>query len=194
MKTMTSHDSPLRIAELPMPTNGMVGMTICPGKHAPTSLFSGHGWARDLTIDIDAIRAWGARSVVTLMESWELDLYAVGNLGEIVQSAGMVWIHLPIVDGRAPDSEWLRDWAERDCRELTQQLAKGDRILIHCLGGRGRTGTVAAMLMIEAGVRAMLALVQVRAVREGAVETEEQEQFLFTYQSVTPPPTAHPRI
>lgn len=182
MKVMTSDDSPIRIAELPTPVGGLLGMTICPGKHAPTSV-SGHGWARDLATDVAAIRTWGASSVVTLMESWELDRYAVSSIAQVVQAEGMAWFHLPIVDGRAPDSEWLREWSEHNCRKLFQRLAQGDRVLVHCLGGRGRTGTVAAMLMMEAGVSAKDAIDRVRAIREGAVETEEQEKFLFAYQA-----------
>ena len=49
-------------------------MTFCPGKKQLSSVTG--GWQRDLTIDLQAIRDWGARVLVTLMTSDELN--AVG--------------------------------------------------------------------------------------------------------------------
>jgi len=177
LSVLTSQDSPLRIAALTLPSRGRVGMTICPGKQAPTSI-SGHAWARDLSIDLRAIRDWGAGAVVTLMEDWELRQYGVSELGPAVVELGMGWYHLPIVDGAAPDASWDESWSKTHRDELHQFLAAGGSALIHCLGGRGRTGTVAAKLLIECGMDAEEAIQKVRGAREGAIETREQEIYL----------------
>lgn len=177
--SLTSFDSPLRIATLNVgKTGGRIGMTICPGKKSASSI-SGHGWDRDLATDIQMIHAWGAQIVITLMESWELKQYQVPHLGQVVQSAGMTWQHLPIVDGQAPDAHWDAQWTSLHSKPLQAALLSGQSILIHCLGGRGRTGTVAARILMELGETADSAISGVRAVREGMIETAVQEQYLY---------------
>lgn len=154
-------------------------MTICPGKRAPTSI-GGHAWERDLEVDLAAIRGWGATAVVTLMENWELLQYGVSRLGQAVREHGMQWYHLPIIDGTAPDSSWDAAWSREHSRDIHQLLDAGGAVLIHCLGGRGRTGTLAARLLIEYGADADAAIKQVRKARDGAVETAMQETYLRT--------------
>lgn len=158
--------------------NGRIGMTICPGKHSATSL-SGHGWARDLPTDLQAIKGWGGNVLVaTLMETWELKQYQVPQLGQEVEAAGMRWFHLPIVDGRAPDIAWDLAW-ETHGKSIRTALHEGQSVLIHCLGGRGRTGTLAARLLMEFGDSANTAISKVRAARDGMIETADQEQYLY---------------
>ena len=174
---LTSLDSPLRIASLNAGDGGRIGMTICPGKQSTTSL-AGHGWARDLSVDINAIHDWGAHIVITLMENWELDQYQVPHLGLAVQSAGMDWRHLPIIDGHAPDANWDMQWKTLHSESLQTALLSGRSILIHCLGGRGRTGTVAARLLIELGDSVEAAIGKVRLALDGMIESAEQELYL----------------
>lgn len=174
----TSLDSPLRIATLALFSGGCIGMTICPGKRAPTSI-GGHAWERDLSVDLEAIRTWGADAVVTLMEDWELSQYGVSQLGRAAGNLEMRWLHLPIVDGDAPTASWDEAWSRTHGPVLHGLLDAGRSVLIHCLGGRGRTGTVAARLLIERGMAPDLAISRVREVREGAIETREQEVYLL---------------
>src|SRR5262245_30581716 len=99
-KTSLTHS--LQIATVAAgPEFGRVGITLCPGKydeHAAT----GH-WDRDLALDLDAIRDWGAAAVVTLLERKELTKLRVERLGEEVLRRNMLWFHLPIVDVSIPD-------------------------------------------------------------------------------------------
>lgn len=46
------------------------------------------------------------------------------------------------------------------------------------MGGLGRTGTIAAMLLVEFGSKPGDAITAVRAARAGAIETVEQENFV----------------
>ena len=58
-------------------------------------------------------------------------------------------------------------------------LAEGLSVFIHCRGGLGRAGTVAARLLIELGeADAAIAIARVREVRPGAIETTAQENHL----------------
>jgi len=55
----------------------------------------------------------------------------------------------------------------------------GQSIVVHCRGGLGRTGMVAARLLVELGEKPVTALQRVRAARPGAVETVEQEEYVL---------------
>jgi ADP-ribosyl-[dinitrogen reductase] hydrolase len=135
-------------------------------------------WDRDLSLDLDAIRDWGAAAVVTLVEQKELSRLRVGQLGEEVLRKGMLWFHLPIVDVSTPDEGFERDWNAAG-HELRMLLCDGRNVLVHCRGGLGRAGTIAARLLIELGMEPATAIRQVRTLRPGAIETREQEQYVL---------------
>lgn len=175
----TSFTHPIRIDPLPV-GNGLLGLTFCPGKKAD-SLY-GAPWDRDLEIDLDAVRDWGASLVVTLMERFELDRFQVQDLPERSAERGMGWMHLPIVDGDVPRVPFLSSWPTART-DLLRRLDAGERILIHCRGGLGRTGVLAAMLLMEHGAGAEKAIRQVRAARPDTIENGGQERFLATYPS-----------
>ena len=52
-------------------------------------------------------------------------------------------------------------------------------MLVHCRGGLGRAGTIAARLLIELGIEPATAIERVRAVRPGAIETRAQEEYVL---------------
>ena len=167
----------LEIASLSAgPTFGRVGITFCPGKYDRHAM-SGY-WDRDLSLDLDAVRDWGAAAVVTLVEPKELVVLRVEHLGEEVLRRRMLWFHLPIIDVSTPDEGFERQW-EVAGNELRMLLRSGRDVLVHCRGGLGRAGTIAARLLIELGMEPATAIRQVRAVRPGAIETLEQEKYVL---------------
>jgi ADP-ribosyl-[dinitrogen reductase] hydrolase len=135
-------------------------------------------WDRDLNRDLDAIRDWGAAAVLTLLEPEELKLLRVECLGEEVVSRNMLWFHLPIVDVSTPDERFEQEW-DAAGEELRSILRSGSDVLVHCRGGLGRAGTVAARLLVELGMEPATAIANVRAVRPGAIETSDQEKFVL---------------
>lgn len=179
MQIRSSTTHPLQIAEIATPTGGSIGVTFCPGKCGP-SLF-GPAWKRDLDADLDVIEAWGARVVLTLVEAFELETLQVAGLGERVRSRGMRWLHLPIVDVSVPSPAFERQWRE-ELPELLATLEHKGKVLVHCKGGLGRAGMVAAFLLIENGERADVAIRKVRQVRPGAIETAAQEAYVAGYR------------
>ena len=180
MTMRTSDTDPLRIADLPVGA-GVIGVTLCPGK-CGDSVF-GAGWARDLATDIAAIREWGASAVVTLIEDQEFELLGVSALPLALRAAGIEWHHLPVKDVHAPDQRFENRWVYAGAR-LRERLHAGERVLVHCRGGLGRAGSVAARLLVEFGATPSEAIAQVRAVRPGAIETREQEQWVLRRQAV----------
>lgn len=172
----TSLSHPLLIAGvLPAPGMGRIGLTLCPGKKQVGALTG--TWERDLALDLDVIEAWNAAVVVTLVEQHELDRLEVTELGKAVRDRHMEWVHLPIRDRDVPDAAFEAEWTSLG-ESLRARLGAGFNILIHCMGGLGRAGTIAARLLVELGWNPDDAIREVRRVRPGALETDEQEDFV----------------
>ena len=172
----TSHTHPLQIADVPSPIGGRIGLTFCPGKCDPHAMTG--AWDRDLDTDLRAIVGWGAEALVTLMESHELAALRVPDLGERVQQHGLLWMHLPIPDVSVPGPSFESAWVEAGA-QLRELLSLGGRFVVHCKGGLGRTGLVAARLLVELGEDPREALRRVRSARPGAVETCDQERYVM---------------
>ena len=168
----TSLTHPLQIAAVrASPSHGRIGITFCPGKHDP---FAQTGaWKRDLGIDLDTIAAWGAKLVLTLMEPAELVVLKVPSLGEEIQRRGIDWCHLPIADYSIPTEAFEQQWITQGC-VIRERLRHGDDVLVHCRGGLGRAGMIAARLLVELGMEPDEAIRLVRRERRGAIETPSQ--------------------
>ena len=155
---------------------GLLGMTLCPGKKGSSNY--GAPWDRALSLDIRAIVDWGATSLVSLMEDLEFSELGVADLGGVAEAAGLQWHHLPIKDVGIPDEKFERLWIYSG-HVLRRKLRSGEKIVLHCRGGLGRTGTIAARLLIECGIAPEEAVKTVRKSREGAIETTEQERYVL---------------
>ena len=187
VRTSTTH--PLQIATVSVPgTSGAVGLTLCPGKK-DTAAMTG-AWNRDLDIDVLAIHAWGANAVVCLMEGFELKQLDVEKLPTTVERQGMRWLHLPIRDVSVPSAAFEKEWAAKG-QELRAILSGGGRVLVHCKGGLGRSGIVAARLLVEFGMKPEAAIALVRKHRSGAIETSAQENYV---RKLSPPKTQSDQV
>ena len=175
---LTSTNSPLQIAQVLSPPagGGRIGITLCPGKWQARSV-SGN-WQRDMDTDLQAIRQWGAAAVVTLMPHDELVACQAGHIGAACEQQGMEWYHLPIQDVNVPTPEFETAWLYAGLR-LREHLRQGRHVLVHCRGGLGRSGTIAARLLAELGREPDEAVEAVRAARPGAIETLQQKQHVL---------------
>lgn len=165
---------------------GRIGMVAAPG----SALQWRRGPAADAGAegDLRRIRGWGAEALVSLVESHELDALGVPDLGARAAALGLWWRHLPIRDVSVPDRRFEERWA-RDALRLRGILGGGGRVVLHCWAGMGRTGTVAARLLVEFGVPPEAAIERVRTARPGTIQTYEQEAYV---RGLRPPPAAPP--
>ncbi|WP_320041483.1 cyclin-dependent kinase inhibitor 3 family protein [uncultured Desulfobacter sp.] len=172
MVARTSHSHPLQIAEVQAGTDsGKIGITFCPGKH---DLYAVTGvWARNLDLDLDVIKEWGASLVLTLLETAEMIDLKVPTLGEEIEARGMKWAHLPIIDYSVPDDKFEQHWLMYG-KEIRHRLCQGENILVHCKGGLGRAGMISARILVELGTEPEKAIRMVRRARSGAIETYTQ--------------------
>ena len=88
---------------------------------------------------------------------------------------------MPIVDLKTPDHKFIDKWQTTTVL-LKNDLIDGKNIVLHCMGGKGRSGTIAAILLIEFGENNKDAIKKVREKRKGAIETKEQEDFILSYR------------
>ncbi len=89
-----------------------------------------------------------------------------------VNEAGLLGVHVPMVDMEAPTPEQL----DRVVKTIGRALERKLPVAIHCGAGMGRTGVVLAAWLVTKGLTAENAIARVRRLRPGSVETEEQER------------------
>jgi protein-tyrosine phosphatase len=94
---------------------------------------------------------------------------------------GMQFISIPVQDRQVPDSERT---IEVLIHQLDATLSAGRNVLVHCRQGVGRSGLVAACLLINRGSTADEAVEELSKVRKAQVpETAEQRRWIDRYAS-----------
>lgn len=129
------------------------------------------GRTRHYYTDWLRLEAWRPALVISMTTQAELERKGSGSLGTDLGNAGIGWLHCPVADFGVPDGSWA--WQIVRDRALAT-LAQGDRVLVHCFGGCGRSGMMCLRLMIAAGEEPDAALTRLRRVRPCAVETDAQ--------------------
>lgn len=171
--TTLKQDRALRLDWLDIPSaSGRLGMTLCPGRKDR---------GRDLAADLDTLEKNGVKLVLSLLTDKELEWAGVPNLIDAARARGIEILHAPVPDGAAPGVGAARESA----KWLLDGLRAGSNAAIHCMGGLGRTGTLAACVLIECSVNAEDSIARVRQSRGiRAIETREQENFVREFAGV----------
>jgi hypothetical protein len=153
---------------------GRLGLTRAPGRWWPGRHLDSECRLRE---DLEAIATdHRAKILVTLLERGEIA--QLGDLRGFARRAGLEWIHFPIPDFSVPaDVEATRRLVQR----LLRSIERGDGVVIHCWGGLGRAGTIAAVCLVARGVEPARAIELVRATRPGAIQSADQERFVLAY-------------
>ncbi len=119
--------------------------------------------------DLLWLRGQEIGAILTLTETG-LDLAAI-------ERHGFANLHIPIVDMTAPTSEQIAE----SLSFIDQQAAMGRRVVVHCLVGQGRTGTILAAYLIRTGLSPERAISDLRIVCPHAVENSLQESALARF-------------
>ncbi len=123
--------------------------------------------------DVAAVLAWRPALVVTLVEGHELALHGATAFGSLIAAQGAQWDHRPVKDFDTPDPQDALQWAAY-IDGVAARLIAGERVLVHCLGGCGRSGMVVLRTLVALGEPADQALARLRARRPCAIETDKQ--------------------
>ena len=150
-------------------------MTHCPGRNTVDA--RGRQWQRVLDDDLAAIHAAHISTVVSLISLPEMKKLGVPDLPAQVVQHKLQWLQLVIEDFGTPDLNALESWQQIK-ESILAALARRETVLLHCAAGLGRTGMMAACLLVACGQTPAAAIAQVRAARPGTIETEAQAAFI----------------
>jgi hypothetical protein len=178
-RVRTSVTDPIRVDFLPVNTGlgpGRLGMTFAPGKKAPG--VAGN-WERDLDADLERlVRGYDARILVSLLRPTEYPLLGIEDLADRAAAHQLDFHAFPITDAGVPSS--VASTATLVPMLLARVLS-GDTVVVHCRGGLGRAGLVAACCLTAVGYDAERAIATVRAARGSTIETRGQERFIAEF-------------
>lgn len=191
----TSDTHPIRVDWLDTPWSGRVGLTFAPGKRQSQPL-SGAPWERSLPQDLDRlVTEYSARLLVSLVEDHELDGLGISELVSAADKRGLKVLRFPIADQGVPAA--LGDVAAV-VNSVVAIARSGENVVIHCMGGLGRAGTIGGCLLVAAGDDARTALRKVGDARgPRAPENEIQRRFVASFAdhlSRTSSPTRRSRV
>ncbi|MEO9193529.1 MAG: ADP-ribosylglycohydrolase family protein, partial [Polyangia bacterium] len=178
----SSSNDPIQVAMLVEADHGLpgrIGLTIAPGKKdAPRK------WDRDVDADLTRLRHhFSTDMLVSLLEPHEYELLHIPQLIERALAQGMETMRVPMKDVSVPKSPRELDGP---VIEILSRVAQGATVVIHCRGGIGRSGVLAASCLVATGVEPDEAIERVRRVRPGAVETHQQEAWVRAFRSPRP--------
>ena len=126
--------------------------------------------------DIEKIFNWKPATIVSLTEKKEMEDLGARDFISLIEKEKIPWLHFPINDFGIVDQQRKFLW-ESISKNIHQKINNGDRILVHCRGGCGRSGMIVLRIMIEFGEDPEKALERLRKIRPCAVETEAQENW-----------------
>jgi len=98
----------------------------------------------------DSLVKAGADAVITLLSDKELEALSVPTFGSEAAQKSFNWFQLPIEDDCEPEQPYEEAWSNSK-GELLTLIKNKSTIAIHCRGGSGRTGLMAAILPLESG-------------------------------------------
>lgn len=147
-----------------------------PGRLAIASRPRGGDW---LTDEIASWRTAGIDTVLSLLtpeEERDLDLRSEAHEAK---ARGMEFVSFPVADRQVPSSEAK---VSTVLEKLDADLSFGKNIVVHCRQGIGRSGLIAACLLVMKGLDPEAAVKRLSSARGVAIpETAEQRRWIDHY-------------
>lgn len=173
MVNKVKRDGPLRIDWLKSDVLNpeTLGLTILPGRK---------DYSRSTDEDLSYLKSQEIKNVVPLITDDELHDFGVEDLMEKYAEFGIDVKRMPVKDQMASSNEEMSELLNW----IKSKLDLDQKVMIHCVGGLGRSGMVAASLIKSLGKSAYNAITDVRASRSPrAVESKDQEDFVKQYSA-----------
>lgn len=151
-------------------TIGKLGLTILPGRQDRN---------RSLDDDIKIFKKEKVNTIYCLAEQWELDDFGVADLIFKYHQSSLEAFHTPAVDQKT----LTQGETHRLIIDIHGTLMQNKNVVVHCIGGLGRSGTLAACYLKQQGYTSEEAIVQIRKDRSPrSIENVDQENFINDYE------------
>ena len=158
----------ISISWIPIGKKNLLGVSQFPGKNLQ-NIFDLSSFLKDLQI----IKKQKVKIVVSLLPDNEKNKLGLDDL--IWSKEEVEYIQFPINDFSVPPKKKFNE-LKKLISFIKENLMLSKHVLIHCNGGKGRSGMIAALVL-----KAMKEKDPIKKGREkviGAIETEEQEIFV----------------
>ncbi|MDZ5649400.1 protein-tyrosine phosphatase family protein [Nitrospirillum sp. BR 11828] len=138
-------------------------------------------WLED---EIAGWRAEGVDEVISLLELAEVQELALMAEERLCQAQGIAFTTFPMPDRGVPDS---RRRVAMLARRLSQDLASGRSVAVHCRAGIGRSSLLAASVLACAGLDVTAAFARIALARGVPVpDTDEQHAWVRSFAEALP--------
>ena len=149
---------------------GAIGLTILPGRQ---------DYSRSVEEDLKQLKKYEVSTIIPLITDDELGHYGVSDLLKKYDDYNFQVKRLPIMDQLVSSEEEMRQLISY----IDEKLKNQEKIVLHCVGGLGRSGLVAASYLKSKGRKAKESIESVRKVRgPRAVESKIQEEFVYNFE------------
>lgn len=115
--------------------------------------------------DLLFLKKEGVKSIITLTENTIQQ--------KLLQHFHFYHLHIPIPDFFGPTHGETQKFIEFSYEK------KNHPVLVHCFAGVGRTGTMLAIYLVHKGMKPPDAIMEVRRLRPGSLQTEAQEMAVI---------------
>jgi protein-tyrosine phosphatase len=162
--------APLVLIPIPIPhLPGHAFASRLPGMHAPA-----------VEEDLDALVTFGIERIFCLVPPQDLDVkHRVARYRSLAKARFGERFHVvSIADHDIPDDD---EELVRSINSAHRALSRSEHVLVHCVGGCGRTGVFLACLMTECGLSPEAAIVEFRKARRCGPETPEQVAYVVRH-------------
>ena len=131
---------------------------------------------------LETLKEAGAKNIITVLSDDEIESLSVSSLERDTAAKNIAWYQLPIEDDCEPAESFKGAW-ELAKNDLLALIEHKETIAIHCRGGSGRTGLMAAILLLETGEAWKDVKQMIQSIRPKALTHPAHINYLKTHYS-----------
>lgn len=180
MSILTSKDEPIRLDPIcDTSSGGILYLSFCPGKKQRSNKRGKYSWNRCINSDLDRIKSeYNINYILCLLEDHEFCSLKIYDYFDQIKKRDMEAIHYPVKDKDIPNC--MKEF-HTHIKLLYNLINDGHKVVVHCAGGVGRSGTIAAGLLCYNGFSPNDSIKLVQERRFNSIKRPSQQVFISHY-------------